>query len=126
MARRAAHPRKDGKGGGIEIHDLSLFVWSAYWVLDFIHRDIPPRSTIGHSAVIFLYLGTGNTHKTFRISLMALLRGLCMESLEDALVPQHPRRSNGLAADSPRIHPLSFEFWQTDDLDGRLALESKH
>lgn len=49
-----------------------------------------------------------------------------MKSLKHALVPQHPRRVDGLAADPPRIHPLGLEFWQPDDLYSRLALKVKH
>lgn len=49
-----------------------------------------------------------------------------MESLEDALVPQHPRRVDGLAADPPRVDPLGLEFWQANDLDRRLALKFQH
>lgn len=49
-----------------------------------------------------------------------------MESLKNALVPQHPRRIDSLAADPPRVQPLGLEFWQADDLDGGLALESEH
>lgn len=49
-----------------------------------------------------------------------------MKSLKHTLVPQHPRRVDGLAADPPRVDPLGLEFWQADDLDRRLALKFQH
>lgn len=46
-------------------------IWVCLLDLDFIHRDIPLCSKIGHSALIFL--GTEiHTLKTFHIPLMTL------------------------------------------------------
>lgn len=113
---------KRRKGGIEKIHTI----WGCLFGLpiDFgfsYNRDIPSHSTIGHKRGDFSF-GQKYTQKTFRISLLAL-GALGMETLENALVPQHPCRRDSLAADPPRVDPFSLEFWQADDLDGGLALD---
>lgn len=70
----------------------------------FLHRDIPSRSTLGHSTVIFLRteMQTLRTHG---------LRALGLEPFEYSFISPLPRRCDGLTADPPRVDSFSLQFW---------------